>query len=129
VTSICANLNDEIMVRSTIGLAPMPTPNAWSRRAYRKLIARSHYPGFEVAWAKAGLTSIARPASLKPLLRGFHLGGGGDATDFIVFAGDDDRLFAIGALQAQDAAVLHAAPADSDNDRENAKPEQDGHET
>jgi hypothetical protein len=52
-----------------------------------------------------------------------------DAADVIVFASNDDCLFTIGTLQAQDAAVLHAAPADGHDDREDGEPEQYSHET
>ncbi|MGZ8361549.1 MAG: hypothetical protein ACXWUX_13595, partial [Allosphingosinicella sp.] len=57
------------------------------------------------------------------------LGGGDDAADIIVFTSNDDRLVAVGALQAQDAAVLNAAPSDCHDDCEDAKPEDDRHET
>ena len=57
------------------------------------------------------------------------LGRGDDAADVIIFAGDDDRLMAIGVLQAQDAAVLDAAPANRDDQCEDGKPEDDGDET
>ena len=53
------------------------------------------------------------------------LGGDSNAGDIIVFTSNDDRLLAIGALQAQDAAVLNASPSDGQDDCEDGKAKDD----
>lgn len=63
-----------------------------------------------------------------PLSLAGCLGGRRNAGDVVVLAGDDDGFRAVGALKAQDAAVLDAAPADRNDQRENGEAEQDGHE-
>lgn len=55
--------------------------------------------------------------------------GCSDAADLIAFTGNDDGLFAIGALQAQDSAILNAAPSDCDNDGEHTQPEDYGQQS
>jgi hypothetical protein len=57
------------------------------------------------------------------------LGGCDDAADIIVFTSNDDRLAAVGALQAQNSAVLDAAPSDCDDDQEDPKTQDERDET
>jgi hypothetical protein len=55
-------------------------------------------------------------------------GGGNDAANIISFTSDDDCLFAVSTLHAEDSAVLNAAPPHRYNNGKNREPEDDRHE-